>query len=69
MAKWYVTDYIIQKNGKLEGMAIAGPFNERWEADNTHTLLGLDGMLTVGPDDLGPDWQNNITKWRNGELD
>ena len=69
MSKWYVTDYKIQKNGKLVGMAVAGPFAKREEADDIHTFLGLDGMLTVGPDDLGPEWQNNIAKWRNGDLD
>lgn len=66
--KWYASDYKVQKTGRLEGMAIAGPFETRNESDLAHTQLGLDGALTIGPDDLGPDWPTNIELWRKGEL-
>ena len=65
---WYATDYRIQKNGELVGMALAGPFKTRAEADAAHTAGDMDGCLTVGPDDLGPEWENNIERWRDGDL-
>lgn len=67
--KWYVADYKTQKTGRLEGMAVAGPFETRDEADLEHTRLGLDGELTAGPDDLGPNYLTNLELWRRGELE
>ena len=66
--KWYVSEYKLQNNGKFLGMATHGPFDTREQADQAHTENGCDGALTIGPDDLGPDWKSNIEKWVKGEL-
>jgi hypothetical protein len=61
--KWYVTDY----DNAMQGMAVAGPFETREEADNyvTKNITALRvPALTVGPDDLGSDWQSNLEQWR-----
>jgi hypothetical protein len=52
-------------------MTIAGPFDTREQADDWHTenLFKEDifgGMLVQGPDNLGPEWQKNVTKWKQG---
>lgn len=63
---WYVIDYKTMNNGEYVGMAVAGPFDTREDADAAHTRLGLDGALSIGPRDLGPDWARNLEMWREG---
>lgn len=65
---WYAMDFKIQKNGEYVGMALAGPFKTRAEANAAYTAGDMDGLLTIGPDDLGPEWEDNIESWRNGDL-
>ena len=69
--KWYVSDLKHQKSGEYLAMAIAGPFGTREQADAWHTehVSGVCcGELSLGPDDLGPDWKKNIELWKAGEL-
>ncbi len=51
-------------------MAVAGPFDSRNDADQWVTNLITDQhrmypccQLTIGPDDLGPEWALNLSNW------
>lgn len=67
--KHYVVEYRTQNNGEYVGMAIAGPFDTRDEADAWVGTYGNGNMfLTCGPDDLGPDWESNKQKFFAGDL-
>lgn len=53
------------------GMAVAGPFNSKEDAENWISALTPEQhkeypccQLAVGPDDLGPDWAENLRKWK-----
>lgn len=69
--KWYVVDYKRQNSGEYLGMAVAGPFDTREQADAWHTEHLSEvhlGVLALGVDDLGPDWPRNLELWKAGEL-
>ena len=66
--KHYVSSFKVG----VGGMAVAGPFDTRAEADSWVTNLTIDQrnlfpclQLTMGPDDLGPEWASNLNKFIN----
>lgn len=70
MSKYYVSSSKVMCDGVFRGMAIAGPFDTREEA-NEYIVAGKAYpytclQLTLGPDNLGLEWGQNRKQWEQG---
>ena len=72
MDKYYVSSTKAMCDGVFRGMAIAGPFDTREQA-NEYIVNGRASsygclQITTGPSDLGVMWERNREKWERGEF-
>jgi hypothetical protein len=74
---WYIVDYKLQKNGNMQGMAIAGPFATKDISDEelvrkrvSNRLLSPEMANSLsGPNMISPNWKKSIFLWNNGDLE